>query len=86
MAEVRDTLNIRVEWFNGQDDGDDGQPYYVASCDALVAVTDGHTWAELMHNIHEMIAAAFEGEDTVAAYNLSPNPGVVCSVKVARTP
>ena len=78
MSTVRDTLHVKVEYFTGFEDGDDdvGHPYYVASCEEIVAVTDGQTWGELMHNIHEMVAASLEGEDTVAVYNLVPNPRI----------
>jgi len=41
-----------------------------------VAVTEGKTWGELMQNIHEMIAAHLEGEDTVELYHLTPNPRI----------
>ena len=59
---------------------DVGHPYYVASCEEIVAVTDGRTWNELMRNIHEMISASLEGEDTVVVYQLVPNPRVVMTV------
>ncbi|TVR20067.1 MAG: type II toxin-antitoxin system HicB family antitoxin [Anaerolineaceae bacterium] len=71
-----------VEYYDGQDDGDDGLPYYVASCQEIVAVTDGRTWGELMRNIHEMIDASLEGEDTVALYNLVPNPRIVITMEL----
>jgi predicted RNase H-like HicB family nuclease len=74
---LQDTLHIRVEYFDGQDEGDEGTPYYVASCAEIVAVTDGKTWHELMQNIHEMVVASLEGEDTAAVYNLAPNPRIV---------
>ncbi|MFZ4815882.1 MAG: hypothetical protein ACOYL5_15205 [Phototrophicaceae bacterium] len=73
----RDTLHIAVEYYDGQDEGGDGYPYYVASCTEFVAVTDGHTWGELLRNIHEMIAASLEGEDTVAVYNVVPHPQII---------
>lgn len=84
MAEVRDTLHVRVEYFTGFEEGDDdvGHPYYVASCEEIVAVTDGASWGELMHNIHEMIAASFEGEDTVAVYGIVPNPRIVVTMEL----
>lgn len=84
MSEPRDTLHVRVEYFSGFEEGDDdvGHPYYVASCEEIVAVTDGATWAELMRNIHDMIAASLEGEDTVAAYNLIPNPRVLITMEL----
>lgn len=77
MSEIRDTLHIRVEYFDGQGEDDTGYPYYVASCDELVAVTDGHTWHELLQNIQSMIAASLEDEDTVAMYNLVSHPRIV---------
>jgi predicted RNase H-like HicB family nuclease len=77
MAPVRNTLHINVEYFDGQDEGDTGYPYYVASCEEIVAVTDGRSWHELMQNIQSMIEASLEDEDTVAVYNLGPNPRIV---------
>lgn len=84
MAEARDTLHVRVEYFTGFEEGEEdvGYPYYVASCEEIVAVTDGRTWNELMRNIHEMIAASLDEEDTVAVYNLIPNPRVVITMEL----
>lgn len=82
MSQPSDTLHVIVEYYDGQDDGDDGLPYYVASCQEIVAVTDGRTWGELMRNIHEMIDASLEGEDTVALYNLVPNPRIVITMEL----
>ena len=78
---VRDTLHIRVEYFDGQGEDEDGVPYYVASCEEIVAVTDGQTWHELMQNIADMLAASFEGEN-MAVYNLTPNPRIVISMEL----
>jgi hypothetical protein len=80
----RDILHVRVEYYTGQEEGDEdtGYPYYVASCEEIVAVTDARTWGELLKNIHEMIAASLEGEDTVAVYNLSPNPRVIITMEL----
>ncbi len=82
MTQPSDTLHVTVEYFDGQDEGDDGHPYYVASCQEIVAVTDGGTWAELMKNIQEMIDVSLEGEDTVAVYNLVPNPRIVITMEL----
>jgi predicted RNase H-like HicB family nuclease len=75
---LRDTIHVSVEYFTGIEAGDDdvGYPYYAASCEEIVAVTDGRTWNELLRNIHEMISAFLEGEDTVAVYNLVENPRI----------
>jgi len=84
MSDVRDTIHIWVEYFTGFEEGEDdvGYPYYVASCEEIVAVTDGRTWGELMKNINEMLAASLEGEDTIVAYNLVPNPRVVITMEL----
>jgi predicted RNase H-like HicB family nuclease len=79
MDDVHDTIHVTIEYFTGFEEGEDdmGYPYYVASCDELVAVTDGRTWHDLMRNVHEMIEAHLEGEDTVKLYRLTPNPRIV---------
>jgi hypothetical protein len=82
MDHPNDTLHIVVEYYDGQEEGDVGYAYYVASCREIVAVTDGRTWGELMKNIQEMIAASLEGEDTVAVYNLVPNPRIVITMEL----
>ena len=84
MAEVQDTIHVRIEYFTGLEEGDDdvGYPYYVASCDEIVAVTDGRTWNKLMKNIQEMLEASLEGEDTVAVYNLVTNPRIIITMEL----
>ncbi len=84
MPEVRDTIHVKVEYFTGFEEGSDdvGYPYYVASCDEVVAVTDGRTWNELMKNIREMLDASLEGEDTATVYNLAPNPRIVVTMEL----
>jgi hypothetical protein len=84
MNRARDTLHIQVEYFTGTEEGevDVGHPYYVASCEEIVAVTDGQTWNELLRNINEMVAASLEGEDTVALYNLTPDPRIVITMEL----
>ncbi len=84
MVEGRDTLHVRVEYFTGFEAGeaDVGHPYYVASCEEIVAVTDGATWSELMRNIHEMVAASLEGEDTVTVYGLVADPRIVITMEL----
>ena len=82
MSQPNDTLHVTVEFYDGQEEGDVGHPYYVASCQEIVAVTDGRTWRQLMQNIHEMIAASLEGEDTVEVYNLVPNPRIVITMEL----
>ena len=82
MSQPNDTLHVIVEYYDGQEEGDVGHPYYVASCQEIVAVTDGRTWGELMRNIHEMIDVSLEGEDTIELYNLVPNPRIVITMEL----
>lgn len=78
MNTPSDTLHIRVEYFTAIDDGDDtGTPYYVASCEEIVAVTSAPIWGELMRRIHQMVDTSLDGEDTEQVYNLIANPRVV---------
>lgn len=55
MSEIKDTVYINIEYFDGQDEDDVGYPYYVASSDTLHFVTDGRTLEELAHNISECL-------------------------------
>ena len=82
MAEARETIHVNIEYFDGQDEGDVGYPYYVASCEEIVAITDGRTWNELMRNISEMISLYLEGEDTVKEYNLVPHPRIIITMEL----
>jgi predicted RNase H-like HicB family nuclease len=41
-----------------------------------IASTDGRTFSELLKNLEEAIAICLEDTDTVAAFNLIPNPRV----------
>ncbi len=82
MRKVHDLLHILIEYYDGHDEGDDGNPYYVASCVEIAGVTDGKTWHELLQNIREMVAASLEGEDTIAVYNLAPNPRVIITMEL----
>jgi len=82
MTRVRDTLHVFIEYFDGQGDEDNSQPYYVASCVEIPGVTDGATWHELLHNINDMIVLLLEGEDTIAIYNVIPKPRIVISMEL----
>ena len=61
---INDTLHIRVEYFTGleEDDGS-GQPYYVASSDAIGLVTEGETFEELLVNLREVLSLCLEDGD-----------------------
>jgi len=69
----KDTLYINVEY--STEDEEYG-PVYVAYSDEVSLVTDGKTFSELLKNLREAIALCLEDIDTVAQYNLVPNPRI----------
>lgn len=77
MSKPADKLIVQVEYFTGQEEGDIGHPYYAASCDPIGLVTDGETFEELLANLQEALAASLDGADTLAEYNVIPNPRVI---------
>jgi predicted RNase H-like HicB family nuclease len=76
MAEVNDTIHVSVEYFSGEDEGDEGVPYYVAACEEIALVTDGETFEELLANLREAIDLHLKNTDTVTQFNLVPNPRI----------
>lgn len=82
MTQPGDTLHILVEYFDGQDEGDDGHPYFVATCSQIGAVTDGRTLDELFKNLREVIELALEDDDPVEVYNIVPNPHVSITMEL----
>ena len=82
MSEVQDTLHIQIEHFTGQEEDDVGHPYYVASCDPIGLVTDGSSFEELLVNLREVLELCLEDTDTVADFNVIPNPRVVLHMEM----
>ncbi len=76
MPQVRDTLTITVEYFDGQAEDDVGYPYYVATNDEIGLVTDGKTFEELRRNLGEALDVCLGDIDTLAEYHLVPNPRI----------
>ena len=77
MSAARDTIQVNVEYFDGQGEDEAGTSYYVASCVEITATTYGGTLDELLKNIREMIELYVEDTDTVAEFNIIPNPRIV---------
>ena len=82
MNEPRDTIHVNVDYFDGQEEGDVGYPYYVASCEEITAVTDGTTLDELLANIREMIELILEDQVAIKEFNLAPNPRIITDSKL----
>ncbi|MBN1967022.1 MAG: hypothetical protein JW910_20380 [Anaerolineae bacterium] len=73
MTAPKDTIQVRVEYFTGQDEGDAGQPYYVASSDQLMFTTDGATFEALLANVRECLVLCLEDTDSLREYNVRPD-------------
>ena len=67
---------MNVEYVDGQEEGDVGHPYYVASSDDLHFVTDGETFEELLTNIRECLDLTLKDTDSVAEYNVATDAKV----------
>jgi predicted RNase H-like HicB family nuclease len=76
MAEIKDTVFIRIEYFDGQEEGDIGHPYYVASSDELHFTTDGESFEEMLSNVRECLDLALEDTDSIREYGVSPKAKV----------
>ncbi len=76
MAAIKDSVTVYVEHFDGQEEGDVGYPYYVATSDDLNFVTDGATFEELLSNVRECLILCLEDTDSIAEYGVRPDAKV----------
>lgn len=79
---MNDTIHVLVEYHDGQEDGDVGYPYYVASCIEIPAIADARTLDELVTSIRDVIAFALEDEDVATEYQMVTNPRIVISFEL----
>lgn len=84
MTTPKDSIQVRVEYFAGQDAGDVGHPYYVAASDDLMFTTDGETFEELLANVRECLTLCLEDTDSLAEYNVQPNARIELIMEMAR--
>ncbi len=68
---MNDTIHVHVEY--STEDEEYG-PVYAAYCDEISVITDRRTLDELLANLREAISLHLEDVDTVAEFNLVPNP------------
>jgi predicted RNase H-like HicB family nuclease len=69
----QDTLTIEIE-YNTEDE--EYGPVYIATNDEIGLVTDGKTFEELRENLKDALDACLGDMDTLAAYDLIPNPRI----------
>lgn len=79
---LKDTVYVRIEHFDGQEEGDVGHPYYVASCDDLHFVTDGDTFEALLENVRECLELTLYDGDSVQEYGVSSDAKVVLTMEL----
>jgi len=82
MNKIQDTLTINVK-FSAEDQ--EYGPVYVATNDSIGLVTDGKTLDDLLLNLRDALAACFDDTDTIAEFNLKPNPKVVLVIEMPES-
>ncbi|MBL8164009.1 MAG: type II toxin-antitoxin system HicB family antitoxin [Anaerolineae bacterium] len=70
-----------MEYFDGQEEGDLGHPYYVASCAEITASTDGSSLDEVVQNIREVIKLYLEVNDPEKDLNLVAHPRIIVTIE-----
>jgi predicted RNase H-like HicB family nuclease len=78
-AAVREVVHVGVEY--STEDEEYG-PVYIASCLELAVVAYGKTLDELLGNLRDAIASHLANVDTLAQYNLVPNPRIMIMLVV----
>jgi len=77
MTKIKNTVSVAIEHFTGQDEGDDGTPYYVAHSDDLMFTTEGETFEELLKNVRECLELCLRDTDSVKEYNVAPDACII---------
>jgi predicted RNase H-like HicB family nuclease len=77
----QDTLTIEIE-YNTEDE--EYGAMYIATNDEIGLVTDGRTFEELRENLKDALDACLGDMDTLAAYDLVPNPRIELRILFAH--
>lgn len=84
MNDPKDIVHVEVEYFDGQEEGDVGYPYFVAHSDELHFTTDGRTFEELLANIQECLQLCLEDGDSVAEFGVLPEARIQIVMELPR--
>jgi len=76
MKKPKDMVLVKIEYFSGHEEGDDGTPYFVASSDDLMFTTQGDTFETLLDNIRECLILCLHDTDSVAEYGVAPDASI----------
>ena len=79
MTQPNTTLYIDIE-YNTEDEA--YGPVYIATNDSIGLVTDGKTFEELQQNLREALDACLQDVDSIAEFNLVPNPQIELRMKL----
>lgn len=86
MGEIKTLVHIDVEYFDEQEEGDVGYPYYVAHSADLHFTTDGRTFEELLAHMQECLQLCLEDGDSIAEYGVAPDARVQLMEATPSTP
>lgn len=78
MEKPADVLMIDVEY---DTEDEDSGPVYIASNRLLHLVAEAPTFEALLETLPDAIAVCLEDTDTLARYNLVPNPRIEIHLK-----
>lgn len=70
---IKHEIQVVIEYYTGQDEGDDGQPYFVAHSDDLHFTTQGETFETLLAHVRECLQLSLEDTDSIAEYGVAPD-------------
>ncbi len=76
MTEIKTLVHVNIEYFDGQEEGDVGYPYYVANSPELHFTTDGETFEAMLANVRECLQLCLEDGDSVAEFGVAPDARV----------
>lgn len=84
MADKKDTILVRVAYYDGSDPDDDGQPYYVAECDDLHFVTNGKTFEALLAAIRECLELTLHDVNSTEIYGIATDAKVIIQMEMSE--
>ena len=84
MSEVKTLVHVEIDYFDGQEEGDVGHPYYVAHSPELRFTTDGTTFEEMVVNVRECLQLCLEDGNSIEEYGVSPDAAVQLIMNLPR--
>jgi predicted RNase H-like HicB family nuclease len=76
MSDVKTMVHVEVDYFDGQEEGDVGHPYYVAHSPELHFTTDGTTFEEMVENVRECLQLCLHDGNSIEEFGVAPDAKV----------